>query len=84
MVVDDGLSRLQHSKILQARRALAERLEELSGPGEMMVLAMVAYAGGFSDMLTAGADSGGAKALVEVTNRQLYGAGWQLVPIARN
>jgi hypothetical protein len=80
----DGLSADQHFAIQRAQRSFADTLAQLAPPGELMLLAMVAYSRSFSDMLQAGANSGGAEVLVAVSNQQLEQAGYRLVAVERN
>lgn len=58
--MNDYLTEEQGAAIRAARRALGETLSALVPVDEALRLAMVAYAGGFADMLMAGAHSGGA------------------------
>jgi hypothetical protein len=54
-------------------------------PGEEYLnVAMTGIAASFTDMLEAGADSGGADRIAAICNRQLEEGGWRLVRVPRN
>jgi hypothetical protein len=81
--VEDGLTAEEFLIVTQARHAFGQVLMRSAPPDKLLPLAMTAYAGSFADMLQAGAHSGAAQALVDITNRQLAASGYQLIPTAR-
>ena len=76
-----GLTSQQHRAIMEARRALAEALEQLVPPGEVFGLAIVCIVGAFADIASA---STGSADLIALVNQQLAGCGYELRPVRRN
>jgi hypothetical protein len=76
------LTRSGHLIVEAARHAFGQTIVELSPPGSnTLALAATAIAGLFADTIC---KMSNAADIVEVVNRQLAGAGWQLVPTQRN
>jgi hypothetical protein len=78
----DHLTEEQGVAIRAAPQALGETLSTLVPVEEALRLAMVA--GGFTDMLMAGAHSGGAAALIDAANAELAEVGVHIVPVRRH
>lgn len=80
--MNDGLSEDQGKLVRKARVAFGQVLHSnTANANEALILAMAGHAGAFADLLCAGATTGAAQALVDVTNRQLASAGYRIVPL---
>jgi hypothetical protein len=80
-----GLTEAQRKIIWRGKVALAETIRECAPDMmEHTALVMAAHSGAFADILCAGATTGAARVLVDVTNRQLEQAGYRLIAVERN
>ena len=78
----EELKREEHQVVQLARHAMRNTVDQFAPPGSSkLALLAVAVTGLFGDLM------GGlpyAPELASVVNKQLAGAGWELVPLRRN
>jgi hypothetical protein len=79
--MDDGLSPQEFRLVQHARRALAETIEAVAPPDQVLPLVVLAVCGIFADLCSV---STATPDLIAAINQQLRGAGLELRPIARN